>query len=99
RPHSSPLSLPDALPISAVRLDRGRSDGRCRLRRVSLAYLRHLFRLAPAESRVRLGAILACAVNHGGWQLRGSKQALPRLPNLIRSEEHTSELQSPDHLV
>src|SRR5258708_14728047 len=33
------------------------------------------------------------------WRRRRAAPSFPRRPRRVRSEEHTSELQSPDHLV
>src|SRR5690348_17887858 len=87
RPHSalSTPSLHDALPISARRAD-------AELTRY-LDELIQAHRNAPADD---LLSVMIAAVEHGD---RLTPDELLGNASLIRSEEHTSELQSPVHLV
>src|SRR5438552_10994651 len=55
-----------------------------------------LFRSSMPQSRARLSP--SCAASSSGSTAARSSPASPR-PSAPRSEEHTSELQSPDHLV
>src|SRR5207244_12572617 len=92
-PQLSPLSLHDALPISWVGLGAGCTIG----------------------NEVRIGALSmlgeSCAVEDGAWiegqcvvdegrRIGATSLVRSQVPvSEDRSEEHTSELQSPDHLV
>src|SRR5947208_12085818 len=84
--HLYPLSLHDALPISA-----------CSDRRTSKVTWKRSVRCGPAaRNAIQRGFNFACRtvrmIAFTYWLLRKRSQ-------IRRSEEHTSELQSPDHLV
>src|SRR5207244_13344957 len=84
-PHVSTLSLHDALPILAVRLVVG-ADGRKRSHSFHRVLMRSPARLNYAQAQAAVD----------GWP---DETTGPLLASVLRSEEHTSELQSPDHLV
>src|SRR5207244_13551746 len=90
-PPLSPLSLHDALPIStrSTRIISTRSSPAFGEPAASAD------KTARAAPRRRRGRTCLCAGESDGWA------ASPRslTPCRRRSEEHTSELQSPDHLV
>src|SRR5207244_13640611 len=87
-PEISPLSLHDALPIFA---SRGR--GSVVQSSSSTAVARKLASRSPASAAAR--STRSCAGSSSPARLATIAQ--PRQAR--RSEEHTSELQSPDHLV
>src|SRR5207244_12950664 len=83
------LSLHDALPIFAAASELS-GGGRSRRGVVPLATGHSV----PAQHLVLLYNVQVWLVEGGHWLL-----ARLRGPDHGRSEEHTSELQSPDHLV
>src|SRR5207244_13373937 len=94
-PHNPPLSLHDALPIS--------TEHRW-TRAASPSWHRHR---PPWATRPPRQKPTLCSSYRSGSVIRlpTVSTALRSIPNFkpmsprIRSEEHTSELQSPDHLV
>src|SRR5207244_6469622 len=86
-PYSHPLSLHDALPIS-IRRAPGFNPPPLRAAGNCAPLMYPIVRRAVLSS-LRF-ALCALAVTAGGCRRAGTAE---------RSEEHTSELQSPDHLV
>src|SRR5207244_12174773 len=89
------LSLHDALPISHYALDaahfaRGRSPA---AHRVCLRQGVRALGLAPCMADI-LELFGEAGIRIGGHGIGGAV-----VVHILRSEEHTSELQSPDHLV
>src|SRR5207244_13614609 len=94
-PLSLPLSLHDALPISLVTLPRITSYARPS-RRSSAS--RYSFRsIGCCATPVRMAASATAQVSQSSTRGSNGFGMMYSRPN--RSEEHTSELQSPDHLV
>src|SRR5205085_12594263 len=87
-PHTSPLSLHDALPISARLLGAQRATG------LTNAVLRR-FIAERASLLARVDALLPARTAHPAWLVEQIAAAWPG----VRSEEHTSELQSQSNLV
>src|SRR5947208_16247063 len=71
--------------------------------RFSVMYERNVGSSAPPAGRAPNGNPKAVPRNHGFHDRRQSSRPIPGRPtgmtSVGRSEEHTSELQSPDHLV
>src|SRR5207244_10761068 len=96
-PHPThPLSLHDALPISDIARDHARYPW-------MMGYLPSFVgegvmdgrRIAQVTPRAKI-AVLYENSNFGKDMLSGLKRGLEGKGKLVRSEEHTSELQSPD---
>src|SRR5207244_12099278 len=92
------LSLHDALPICSVVLPRNRRSQLHHLLRIEMfaqigeQFIRKLDRCFRHRDGV---------AKYEPFQIgkRGTRFELGQVEKLLRSEEHTSELQSPDHLV
>src|SRR5256885_8793020 len=91
-PDISPLPLPDAFPICAA------------IRRAAVGQSRHPLIHCPSPASQRSRMIAAAVLSMSPRRMRRlrpplARRALSAAPASTRSEEHTSELQSPCNLV
>src|SRR5207244_11327862 len=89
-PQLSPLSLHDALPISR------RATPLCGATRTQIRRL-ELYSAGMRPTKMRTAA--SRRIGAPGFEASSNTLYCLRPVNETRSEEHTSELQSPDHLV
>src|SRR5207244_12689742 len=94
---SCTLALHDALPISASSLPNAKGNAPARVMALRMAFGLSVVRTSQLELVARTRPFASKSVSNGC----ASALLRPKFASAgpARSEEHTSELQSPDHLV